>query len=71
MPARDYYHDIVCHALQKDGWTITHNPYRIKLARGKNLFIDLGAQKLIAAEKGMDKIAVEIKSYGYLKQSKS
>ena len=63
MPARDYYHDIVCHALQKDGWTITHDPYRIKLARGKNLFVDLGAQKLIAAEKGMAKIAVEIKSF--------
>lgn len=63
MPARDYYHDMVCHALQKDGWTITHDPYRIKLARGKNLFVDLGAQKLIAAEKGMDTIAVEIKSF--------
>jgi hypothetical protein len=63
MPARDYYHDIVCHALQKDGWTITHDPYRIKLARGKNLFVDLGAEKLIAAEKGRDKIAIEIKSF--------
>jgi len=63
MPARDYYHDIVCHALQKNGWTITHDPYRIKLARGKNLFVDLGAEKLIAAEKGRDKIAIKIKSF--------
>lgn len=63
MPARDYYHNLVCHALEKDRWTITHDPYRIKLARGRNLFVDLGAQKLIAAEKGMDKIAVEIKSF--------
>ena len=59
--ARDYYHDIVCHALPKDGWKITHDPIRIKLARRKNLFVDLEAQKLIAAEKGMAKIAVEIK----------
>ncbi|PNW37072.1 UNVERIFIED_CONTAM: hypothetical protein BEN50_16285 [Euhalothece sp. KZN 001] len=61
MPARDYYHNIVCYALQKDGWIITHDPYRLKLARGKNFFVDLGAQKLIAAEKGADKIAVEIR----------
>ena len=63
MPARDYYHDIVRQALQKDGWTITHDPYRLKLAGGRNLFVDLGAQRLIAAEKGMKKIAVEIKSF--------
>ena len=64
MPARDYYHDIVCNALQKDGWTITHDPYRLKLARKKNLlYIDLGAERLIAAEKGIQKIAVEIKSF--------
>ena len=63
MPARDYYHETVRHSLQKDGWTITHDPYRLKLTRGRNLFVDLGAEKLIAAEKGMEKIAVEIKSF--------
>lgn len=63
MPARDYYHDIVRNALQKDGWTITHDPYRLKLARGKNLFVDLGAERLIAAEKGIEKIAIDIKSF--------
>jgi XisH protein len=30
MPARDYYHEVVRLALQKDGWTITHDPYRRK-----------------------------------------
>ncbi len=49
--------------LIKDGWTITHDPLRIRLARGKNLFVDLGAERLLAAEKGTEKIAVEIKSF--------
>lgn len=63
MPARDYYHEIVCQALQKDNWEITHDPYRLQLTRKKNLYIDLGAERLIAAEKGLQKIAVEIKSF--------
>mgnify|MGYP002777613310 CR=1 FL=1 len=62
MPAKDKYHDVVRNALIKDGWTITHDPYPLKLGRS-DLFIDLGAEKIIAAEKGNDKIAVEIKSF--------
>lgn len=62
MPARDFYHDTVRNALIKDGWTITHDPYPLKLGQS-DLFIDLGAEKVIAAEKGNDKIAVEIKSF--------
>ncbi len=58
MPARDFYHNTVILALQKDGWAITHDPYRLKLARGKNLFVDLGAERLIAAEKDMEKITI-------------
>lgn len=30
---------------------------------GQNLFIDLGAERLIAAERGLEKIAVEVKSF--------
>jgi len=63
MPARDLYHDAVKNALVKDGWTITHNAIRLRLRRGKNLFVDLGAERLLAAEKGTEKIAVEIKSF--------
>ena len=70
MPARDYYHDVVKNALEKDGWKITHDPYRLKLARGKNLFVDLGAQRLIAAEKGVEKIAIEIKSFRSVSEMK-
>jgi XisH protein len=63
MPARDIYHDTVKNALIKDGWNITHDPLRIRLARGRNLFVDLGAERLIAAERETEKIAVEVKSF--------
>ena len=63
MPARDIYHSAVKNALIKEGWTITHDPIRLRLRRGKNLFVDLGAERLLAAERGTEKIAVEIKSF--------
>jgi hypothetical protein len=62
MPAKDIYHDTVKTALIKDGWTITHDPLSLRLG-GKDMFIDLGAEKLLAAEKGSQKIAVEVKSF--------
>ncbi len=62
MPARDLYHDAVKSALEKDGWTVTHDPYPLKLGRS-DLFVDLGAEKVLAAEKSGRKIAVEIKSF--------
>jgi len=62
MPARDKYHNIVRDALLRDGWTITHDPYRIAIAM-KRVEIDLGAEQAIAAEKEHRKIAVEIKSF--------
>ncbi|MGV0103471.1 Fatty-acid oxidation protein subunit alpha [Nostoc sp. DSM 114160] len=42
MSARDIFHNLVRLALQKDGWTITHDPLSIDLADGQ-LQIDLGA----------------------------
>ncbi|MEA5497564.1 XisH family protein [Limnoraphis robusta Tam1] len=63
MPARDIYHQTVKKALIKDGWTITHDPLRIRLARGRNLFVDMGAERLLAAERDAEKIAVEVKSF--------
>jgi len=62
MPARDIYHDAIRNALIKDGWTITDDPLRLVYGR-QDVFVDLGAEKLIAAEKGARKIAVEIKSF--------
>jgi len=61
MPARDIYHDVVKNALVKDGWTITHDPLRLTLG-GKDMYVDLGAERLLAAEKGEQRIAIEIKS---------
>ncbi len=62
MPKRDFYHSLVLKALENDGWTITHDPYYV--AGGKwNFPIDIGAEKLIVAEKGQEKIAVEVKSF--------
>ena len=61
--AKDIYHDVVKHALIKDGWTITDDPLEIK-PEGVKLLIDLGAEKLIGAAKAHEKIAVEVKVFG-------
>jgi XisH protein len=60
--AKDFYHNIVKNALIKDGWRITHDPYRIKIEE-IGYEIDLGAEPIIAAEKDEQIIAVEIKSF--------
>jgi hypothetical protein len=67
MSRRDKFHDVVRHALEKEGWTITHDPLSLKIGTLK-LEVDLGAEKLIGAEKDNQKIAVEVKSF--LKTSK-
>ena len=63
MPARDAYHPIVRTALIADGWTITHDPLVLKWGL-RDLFVDLGAERLITAAKGDRQIAVEIKGFG-------
>jgi hypothetical protein len=63
MAAKDVFHDIVKTALQKDGWTITDDPLHIRLSGVIDMYVDLGAEKVIAAEKAGRKIAVEIKSF--------
>jgi len=62
MPVRDIYHDNVKNALIKDEWTITHNPLTLKWGK-KDMYVDLGAEKILAAEKEGRKIAVEVKSF--------
>jgi hypothetical protein len=62
MPAKDIFHYAVKNALQKDGWTITHDPLFIRFDESK-LYIDLAAEKLIAAKKNGQHIAVEVKSF--------
>ncbi|WP_299408590.1 element excision factor XisH family protein [Acaryochloris sp. IP29b_bin.148] len=60
--ARDRFHQIVKTALIKDGWDVTHDPLQIKVG-GVDMEVDLGAERLLAAERGEEKIAVEIKSF--------
>ena len=62
MPRKDLYHNQVRRALEKDGWTITHDPMRFRW-KGRTIWPDLGIEKVIAAERGAEKIAVEIKSF--------
>lgn len=60
--AKDFYHDNVRLALEKDGWKITDDPYRMKIEE-IGYEIDFGAEPLIAAEKEENKIAIEVKSF--------
>jgi hypothetical protein len=62
MPRRDIYQATVKRALQKDGLTITHDPFPLQIGN-KRLSADLGAERLISAEKGTAKIVVEVKSF--------
>lgn len=63
MFAKDIYHDVVKTALQKDGWNITDDPLILTFIPKRQLKIDLGAERLIGAEKENQYIAVEIKTF--------
>ncbi len=60
--AKDLFHDAVKIALQKEGWQITHDPYYLE-ALGTDIQIDLGAEKMIGAQRDKECIAVEVKSF--------
>jgi len=64
--ARDIFHDQFRRALEKDGWTVTHDPFSFRVL-GVEGEVDLGAEKILAAEKDQDghkvRIVVEIKSF--------
>ena len=62
MPKLDIIHDAVRTALEKDGWTITHDPFIIEF-KELTLYADLGAERPIAAERLGRKIVVEVKSF--------
>ena len=49
--------------MENDGWTITHDPMTISLP-DMDLFVDLGIERFVGAQKGNRKIAIEIKSFG-------
>ena len=62
MPRRDVYHYQIRRALEKDGWTITHDPMQI-VWEDKPYAPDLGAERILGIERGEEKLAVEIKCF--------
>jgi hypothetical protein len=67
VPARDLYHTAVKAALITDGWQVTHDPYHVAFG-GRDAYIALAAQReardvVLAAERGLTRIAVEIKTF--------
>jgi hypothetical protein len=62
MAARDVFHEAVKIALVNDHWRITADPLVLQVG-GVDLYVDLGAERLLAAEKGQQLIAVEVNSF--------
>ena len=62
MSRKDLYHYTIRTALEKDGWLITDDPLDLTIGEVE-LLADLGAERVIAAERDNQKIAVEIKSF--------
>jgi hypothetical protein len=63
MPAKNLYHDAVVAALTADGWTIAADPHRLNIGR-RRLFVDLaGDRAALAADRGGERIAVEVQSF--------
>lgn len=62
MSAKDIYHEACVRALVQDGWTITHDPLTVAV-EGTNLLVDVGAERVVTAEREGKRIAVEVKSF--------
>lgn len=60
--AKDYYHQEFLDALQNDNWDVTHDPYEIHID-GVDYAVDFGAEKLIAAQRENELVAIELKSF--------
>lgn len=61
--ARDVFHELVKDALIKEDWIITDDPLTLLNKAEGGISTDLGAEKIIVAEKELTKIAVEVKSF--------
>ena len=59
--AKDKYHNVVRTALEKEGWTITADPYILPVGKTR-LEID-SAATLLAATQGEQRIAIEVKVF--------
>jgi XisH protein len=59
---RYLFHSACREALERDGWLVTADPIDLTVG-AVELFADLGAERMFAAEREHEKIAVEIKSF--------
>lgn len=64
MPAQDIYHDCLKNALIGEGCKINHHTFNLKIGK-QDLYIDLGANQLIASTNAPEKIAVALNFVGY------
>ena len=55
MPAKDIFHDNVVNALIQDGWNITNDPLKLQWGN-KDLYVDLGAEKLTVFDADREEI---------------
>lgn len=62
MPAKNRHHRAFREALEKDGWTVTHDPLTVFVGE-RPLFIDLGAERPAVGAIAVDLIAVEVQSF--------
>ncbi len=62
MSAKDKFHEAVKTGLQKQGWTVTADPLELDYG-DLTLLVDLAAERLLAATRQGEKIAVEVKSF--------
>jgi hypothetical protein len=62
MAAKDLYRDHVRTALEKDGWTITHEQLKLDWDESP-VYVDLAAERLLTAEKGRRRVVFEIKGF--------
>jgi XisH protein len=60
--ARDAFHGAVRRALEREEWVVTHDPLGFTFGR-ITLMLDLSAERLIAVERGLERIAIEVKSF--------
>jgi glucose-6-phosphate 1-dehydrogenase len=62
MSAKDVFHDAVKSALQKEGWQVADKQLKVTWEKVE-LDIDLAADRLLSADRGNEKIAVEVNSF--------
>jgi glucose-6-phosphate 1-dehydrogenase len=62
MSAKDVFHDAVKSALIKEGWQVADKQLKISWEKVE-LYVDLAAERFLSADRGGQKIAVEVKSF--------